>query len=375
MSLFRIALVLGSLALVATGAPAQSAKAADAAKAATREAPGEAELEYWRSAQRIDTVAAYRAYLDSFPSGFFAGLARLKLATPPAAAPAKATDAPMPQAAVSNATLRNFSEPLANSSAVSLNLGDRLNGPGLVTVGGVGTRKQIVLPPGEWILLAATDRKSVQLTSPNARDAAIGITTLVFGRFTGERLASLIRVTSNRQVANVAFWTDLEACDRSQGPSGLAHAKTRDGLRDECNALRVEANPVGGIFSGSDEFKASLARLGATVSGTGLVSTLTLGDSRFGYLGVTRIDWPGTALGAAADRVASWRAPGVDKYAAHQSYLKRLGEWSQAYRKLAADGFRRSFDSPDLVANVPARPNAELAGLADFDASAALARN
>lgn len=359
MSLTRFALTLSALALAAAGAVAQPAQPA-------QPAPSEAELEYWRSVQRIDTADAYRSYLASFPSGLFSGLARLKLAAPATPASAKASEPPALQAAASSGSLRSFSEPLANSSAVSLNLGDRLNGPGLVTVGAVGARKQIVLPPGEWVLLAAADRKSVQATIPYSREYPIGITTLTFGRFASDRLAALIRVTSSRQIANVNSWTDFEGCDRSMGSAGLAHARTRVGLRDECSALRVENDPSERLFAASEELKASLGRLGARMSGAAVVSSLSFGDSRLGYLGISRLDWPGTALGAAADRATAWRAPGIEGFPAHQNYLTHLDAAWQGYRKLATDGFQRAFESPDLVPNVPARPNAELSGLADF---------
>lgn len=375
MAWIRFTLALSALALVATSAPAQPAKTSPPSADLAKAAASEAELEYWRSVQRIDTPAAYRSYLDSFPNGLFANLARLKLALPAApAAPAKAPEVPVSQAAGS-ASLRSFSEPLVDSGAVAFNLGDRLNGPGLMMVGSVGAKKQLLLPPGEWVLLAATDSKSVQGTIPYAREYPIGLTTLVFGRFAGTRVSSLLRYTSNRQVAYVSAWTDLEACDRSAGGAGIAYAKLRNGLRDECSALRVEDDAADKLLATSPETKASLARLGASVRGAGLVSTLTFGDSRLGYLGITRIDWPGTALGPAADRASAWRVPAIESAAAHQRYLKRLGDWAQAYRTLATEGFKRSFETSDLVANVPARPSPELSGLADFDAAAPAAGN
>ncbi len=339
------------------------------------------ELEYWRSVQRIDTPSAYRAYLDAYPKGAFAALAKMKTeaasATPakPAEVPAAATPTPTtapttaPAVAKPAGSLRSFSQPLENSGEFSFNLGDRLNGPGVLTVGSLGAKKQIVLPGGEWVVLAAVDTKSVQSSGVlnNPRANVVALTTLVAAKFSGNRLMSLMRVTSTRLIAKAATWTDLDDCDPRAGTVSLQHKRSRDGLRDECQSIQVDGDPLAKPFAASEESKTSLDKLGASVSGAALVSSFVVSDSRSGYLGVARIDWPGAVLGATAERASAWRPEAIETNPAHAAYLKGLSAWAQSYRTLTLDGFTRRFEASDLVANAPRRPSAELSAAADFD--------
>lgn len=339
------------------------------------------ELEYWRSVQRIDTPGAYRAYLDAYPKGAFSALAKMKTeaAGPLPAKPAEsaAANPSTPAAAKPAGSLRNFSQPVDNSGEFSFNLGDRLNGPGILTVGGLGAKKQIVLPGGEWVVLAAVDTKSVQPSGVfnNPRANVVALTTLVVAKFSGNRPMTLMRVTSTRQIAKAGAWTDLDDCDPKAGTQALQHKRSRDGLREECQSIQVENEPLAKPFAASEETRASLDKLGASVSGAALVSSLVITDSRSGYLSVTRIDWPGTVLGAAADRASLWRPEAVESSSAHVAYLKGLSAWVQSYRTLAADGFTRRFEASDLVANSPRRPIAELSAAADFDPAGLGAKN
>jgi hypothetical protein len=61
---------------------------AQAAATATPAEPMETTL--WQSAREIDTPAAYRAYLDQYPEGTFAALARMRAASAASAATAPA---------------------------------------------------------------------------------------------------------------------------------------------------------------------------------------------------------------------------------------------------------------------------------------------
>jgi hypothetical protein len=332
------------------------------------------ELEYWRSVQRIDTAAAYRSYLDTYPKGAFAPLAKMKVA-PDAAG----LTTPKPVEAIAAATtakpagtLRSFSQSVEDSGEFSFNLGDRLNGPGVLTVGSLGAKKQIVLPEGEWLALAAADTKSVQpgsiFNAPRAN--VVALTTFVAAKFAGNRLLSLMRFTSTRQIAKAGSWVGLDDCDPKAGSASLQHKRTQEGLRDECQSLHVESDPLAKPFAASEETRASLDKLGATVSGAALVSSFVFSDTRAGYMSVTRIDWPGAALGAEADRASAWRAEAIETSPAQTAYLKALRGWALSYRTLALDGFTRRFNTSDLVANTPRRPSAELASAADFDPAA-----
>lgn len=368
----QIATLLAVLAVMTDGAAA--APAPDTTLAAN-EASSESEVEFWRSAQRIDTPAAYRAYLDAFPNGVFASLARMKAAgsagaTAPATSAAPAP-AGVPNAARPAANLRYFSEALADSGAIELRLGDRLIGPGWLTVGSIGAKKQLIIPAGEWVLLAASDTKSTQppMIAVAPRPVRVGMTTVVFGKFSGDQLATLLRVTTNIQVAKVGAWSDLEGCDPPAGAIVLEHARTPGTFRDECKALRVEDSPLQAEFTTAEEAKRNLGRLGARVGGAGLVTSLSFAEQKRGYLGITRIDWPATVLGASADKASAWRGAALEGSAERQAYLKRLGEWARAYRELASQGYQQAFDGTDLVPNAPSRAIAELAPIGGFDPS------
>ena len=124
----RLTAILSATLLLATGALAQ--------------APGEVELEMWRSAARIDTPAAYQAYLAAYPGGSFAPMARAALAKAAPAGGAPATGAP-PMGALA---------PLVgsvSSGSTELATGAKLVGPGVVTVGSVGAKRQLLIPAGE----------------------------------------------------------------------------------------------------------------------------------------------------------------------------------------------------------------------------------
>lgn len=368
MSTYRQTTAAALLFLAAAGAPAQV---------------NDVDLEYWRSVQRIDTPAAYRAYLDAFPKGAFAALAKMKLvpdasgAAParPAEAPAAAPLAGAPASAGIGA-LRNFSEPVADSGAFTFNLGDRLNGPGILTLGSLGAKKQLVLPEGTWVVLAAVDTKSVQATSIfNApRANVVALTTLVAAKFAGNRLLTLLRFTGTRQIASAGSWIGLDDCDPKAGSATLQHKRSRDGLRDACHSLQVESDPLAQPFIGAEQTRSSLDKLGATFSGAALVSSFVYSESRSGYLGVTRIDWPGALLGSAAERPSAWRPEAIEASASQTAYLKSLGDWNLTYRGLVLDGFTRRFESADLVANAPRRNSAELVPAVDFEPAAPLAR-
>ena len=70
------ALALALLAGLGMPAPAAQAQAT----AAQAPAPSAAELEFWRSTERLGTAEAYAAYLAAYPSGHFATVARPAMA-------------------------------------------------------------------------------------------------------------------------------------------------------------------------------------------------------------------------------------------------------------------------------------------------------
>ena len=316
------------------------------------------EAEFWRSAERIGTPEAYRAYLAAFPSGVFAPLARAalakesSLATPGAnAAGATRAEVAKPSDNKASPTLRYFSEAAPYTGSIAFNVGDRFTGPGPLTVGWIGAKKQVVLPPGEWVVLAATDGKSYQaqmaVTIPGVN--RVDLTTLVLGKFAGDRLSALLRFTSNIRPATTPTWTDLAECDLSDA-TRLHHARTQPTtFRNECVAIRSLANPMTEAYPAADEVRRSLARIGARMSGAAVVLVLSFAERANGYLGITRMDWPALTLGAESEPAEAWYPQSLSSSPLRSAYVTALLAWAQAYRAVASDGYRRALGAADLT--------------------------
>lgn len=331
---------------------------AQAQASASQAGPGAAEVEFWRSTERLGTPDAYAAYLAAYPSGHFAALARLSLgraaapAAPAAAPAAPASGIPVPTAL----PLRHFSEP-STSGAITFQVGDRFQGPGAITVGWLGARKQLVLPAGEWVVLAAIDHAS-----------AIGnaeFTTVRFGKFTGAQLQSMLIFSFTRRATSIGRWTDIERCQAGDPAALLHHASPTAALRSECmrlwnqGVIQFAGQPAG------DEALASLQRLGASYAGPALVTVWYFADRPNGYLRVTRADWLHQVYGANSGDAASWSRTALPASPERQRHALALMRWAEGYRELAATGFRRKLDELDLKPGLPARPGEELANLAD----------
>lgn len=371
---------------LAVALPAQAQAQAEMPPAA---APSAAESEFWRSAERIGTPDAYRAFLSAFPSGLFAPMARAALAKGAAASPvllpgAGGAGQGAPAAAVLPSSplgtlgvggrLQPLSREAENSGIVTFRLGDRFAGPGALMVGRFGAKKQLLLPAGDWVVLAAVDSKTTQnvnVTSHLMRMDPVDVGTIVFGRFVGSRLVSLLRFTMNGRQVVVPTWSDLADCEAG-GALRLRFDKgTRQRTRDECIALRSSAEPLAGSDPEQAELKASLAALGAVVRGAGLVSTFSFGDRSYGYLGVSRIDWPGHWLGAPADDARAWTPEALAVAPAQRAYVDALAGWGAAYREAAREGYWRDHPGPELSPGGGAAAGPAPAGLAEWPAGGA----
>lgn len=320
----RLTAILSATLLLATGALAQ--------------APGEVELEMWRSAARIDTPAAYQAYLAAYPGGSFAPMARAALAKAPAAADVGATTANALTVSASPATAPAASAlaPLAGSAtsgSTELATGTKLVGPGVITVGSIGAKRQLVIPAGEWLLLAAEDHR----TSGSLQHS---LASLAFGQFAGTELRSLLVANFNRRAISVSSggsgtyqamgllprWTTAEQCEAATAADLLREVGGTPMLR-HCAAVRP-----------ADDWRATLAQtplpealdrvlkaVQASVPPFALRSELHFTDQRYGWLGVTRFDT--AAVGAAPSRA----------------------DWLRRYLPLATRGYGRGIDAADLV--------------------------
>lgn len=317
------------------------------AASAFAQAPGEYEMELWRSAARLDTRAAYEAYLRAFPTGAFADMARAGLARTaaspagPGAAPPAAPATPAAPAAPAAApaagpvsALAPFAGPV-NSGSTDLALGDRLVGPGVIMVGNVGNRRQLVVPAGEWVLLAAEDHATKDRVP-------VSMATLAFGQFQGSQLRSLLVATFNRRSVatqsgspgnalaggQLPTWRQAQRCEAAAPAHGLPETTTSRWLR-RCVLMRSAGDWLAAFPEAAplaEPVAASLAALkGKLPPAFAHLSEVHMSDVRYGYAGLTRLDT--AEVGSAADRAA----------------------WLRGYAALAERGYTRDFSSNDLV--------------------------
>lgn len=322
----RKALALACCSFVAFSSACLAAPPASDGASAT-------ELEFWRSTEKIATPDAYRAYLRTYSNGVFAPLARAALDKSPATAASE--------------RLNEFSGP-PQSTAVSFKLGDRFAGPTTIPIGGVGARKQLVLPAGEWVALSAFDGES-------GRSEPVNVTTLAFGTFAGQRLRALLQMTVNRQAIadRLVDWSGIEECQQADTTRLHEWKVSATAWMRECVAVRFAPT----ISSASGETNVSLARLGARAQGGGVVTDMYFADAVNGYLHVRRIDWPAVAAGIDASDPVHWTPRAVADVAPRSAYVKGLVAWADAYRGVAAEGFRGRISRVEPVRGIPVSTN------------------
>ncbi|WP_425261296.1 hypothetical protein ACPOLB_10455 [Rubrivivax sp. RP6-9] len=302
-------------------------------------APTDFELELWRSAQRYDTPAAYRAYLAAFPQGAFAAMAQAALDRPaaggaPGGAPATTSgNTPAP------ATVARL-QGTATSGSTALPVGTRLVGPGVVTVGAIGVRRQLLVPAGDWILLAAVDHRTPGTVQ-------VSLATLALGQFSGRELRSLLLVDFNRRgviipggslqaqqaMGVLPRWPEAERCEAATGSELLLDVGSTRGVR-HCTALRPETDwrrHLTAVPELPEALDSALATLGASTVPLPLPlrSELHITDTRYNHMGYTRLD--AAAVGAPAARA----------------------EWLRRFAPLALQGYARDLEAEDLLPDQP----------------------
>jgi hypothetical protein len=333
----RLSILALALALWLPTGPAR-------AQGASTAQPDAVELEVWRAAGRLDTAEAYRAYLAAYPSGFFAGFARLALDKAGAGGVPAAT---VTAVAPATGALKAYGTD-SETNIVPLRVGDTLHGPGVLTVGALGSRRQFVLPQGPWVLLAGFDHKS-------SNQVPVPLSTLAFGQFDGAQLRSLLVTTLNRRaVAPVGGagaslvamgmlprWTAAEHGAAAAPGDLLRTVATVRALR-HCAMARWN-DPGEGIGAEPAILKAQLAAalagLGARNPALVLRSEVHLTDQRLNYLAYTRLDCLPTAAG---DRCADSPAE-----AASAAVAARLA-WLKAYTPVVVAGYTRDIEDDDL---------------------------
>ena len=247
-----------------------------------------------------------------------------------------------PAHAQSPAALRHFSEAPVGTGAISFNIGDRFVGPGALSFGRLGARRQIVLPEGEWVALAATDWRAALTGNQTVARMQVSLASVVFGRFNGNRLVTMMRYTANTQPAPTlttggaigATWPDAERCD-DPAPARVFHERQQpDTFREDCVSIEVRPEPLAEGWAANMEARRSIERLGGNVGGVAVATTISFSEMRrYGYLGIVRIDWPSADAGAEQASAAAMAMRG----------------WAADYRKIALEGYRSDYVGKALV--------------------------
>jgi len=292
--------------------------------------PDATESEFWRSAERIGTEAAYTIYLTRYPSGVFAPLAKAALDKLGAGAmPTVVPPAPSPSGDLSRrrAQLTSYKgDP--ESGAIDFMVGDRFYGPGTIQIGRWGARKQLLIPNGEWVALAAVGR-----TAANS----ITMVSAALGQFDGSRLRSLLVVDTNSWKVPVrpnlpVEWKNAKDCEREAPRLGSWHEVVPGLPVGAC--MDVGANPADSfeqkippglwtsVLDNLSRLAIGIPRLSFNVS-----SAIYFTDDKGAYFEVRRFD-----CFAQGDCVPDSPAPTASQIASRVA-------WVQAYRPIAAKAF------------------------------------
>ncbi|MGH8687837.1 MAG: hypothetical protein ACREVQ_09030 [Burkholderiales bacterium] len=318
---------------------------------AQAQAPDALELEFWKSADRIGTEAAYTAYLARYPSGAFAPLAKAAMdklrpgGVPSIAAPAAAaatTANAIAGKATPRATLSSYSgDP--NTGAGGFQVGDRFYGPGTIQVGRIGSRKQIVIPNGEWVGLTAVDR-----SVPHG-SASVLMVSAALGQFDGRRLRSLLIFDTNSWSVRLSpqrpiEWGRAADCERNSDPafwkSGGAGFPVRSCARVDSPSSGAPENAVPNRLWSS--LLENLSRLEADTTSLSfnVQSVLYVTDNLGAFLEVTRYD----CVAQGGCNAATPKPP-------ENAVASRVA-WARAYVPLAIQGFRKKLDADELEPSV-----------------------
>lgn len=382
LALRAVCLALPLLAATAASTQAQVGAGATAADLL--------DLEFWKSADRLATPAAYKAYLDRFPNGVFAPLAREAMqkstlaqpnttpapTTVPATAPASAVSGPVIRnVATPAASLKHFSEP-SQTGSIEHPIGSRFQGSGPLTVGLLGARKQIVLPGGEWVLLSAWDHNDIeagalapsilQFTRMMPMTGTLSLSTVSFGHFEGDRLASVMVTMFNRATFNGSYTSPAgESCEANQAPM-LAYIKDGPLHRRMCVMTTLLADPLGensgeiAPLGAMAHLRAAMQRLGAKAPGPGLATMFHYAGRSDGWLRVMRVDFPQVHAPLATMGARDWAALGIPDAkdrSAPALYVGQLRNWVLTYAATANEGWRRNLELPDLAPDqAPRKP-------------------
>jgi hypothetical protein len=340
-----LALALGASLLLAPPIAIRAAHAQDVA------APSPIEREFWRSTQQIGSEGAYQAYLDRYPNGFFAALASAAIrkgADASSAGSPQNRSRPVTAAPAGSSSSSPAFDPAkiagpTGSRAITQQTGDIFYGPGPITVGWLGAKKQVLVPTGRWVLLGAEDGLSGH-TSP------IPLTAMVFARLEESgNLRSLLLVRFNGRSGNShSTWTDAKACEDSAPSAPFAWHETGSGVTQCVTSALRSPSSAARTFS-SSIWKLALQSLttagGALPSASYLLTEMFYTGDLSNYMKVTRIDF-----GVSQDRANAGSNIVVGQAASLDLSIAGRRRWAEAYSPLAAVGYRKKLAEDELYA-------------------------
>ena len=364
VSTSKYSLILFVLLGATTGTIAQPANQAQTAAPS----PGDkasVEVDFWKSVERMDTADAYAAYLEAYPNGRFALLARLAIKKQTAGnvqpANVTATSPAVPLAAVSASAavaapiqasapadggkLNAWSEPA--SGAIDLHAGNRIRGPGVITLGRIGAKKQLLIPAGEWVVIGATDHNSEaqpRVANMSTTNRIARLTTLTLAQFNGTTAKSLLVVTFNRLPGDNPnhVWRDAVQCEAGN-PNYKFHNKQGNFTLKLCAYVHQDAQAlVDPVFvpDHAKDVQISLLRLGGKLGRFNAVASSILVDAQASYLQIVKMDClqSGPELPSCADASGQ---PGR---------LQDQVAWIKDYAPQAMVGFNRNLNMSELQA-------------------------
>ncbi len=248
---------------------------------------------------------------------------------------------------VTGGKLNAWSEPA--SGAITLDAGHRIRGPGVITVGRLGARKQLPIPEGEWVVVAATDHDSDTQTRHGTTGAVIGqgavkLTSLTLAQFEGAMARSLLVVTFNRMTNDMPrfVWKGAEQCVASEDQFEYRHTEGGGRHLRLCVQVRHEFNGIPAVFAPENrkEINQNLSKLGGRLGGFNTEMDLYLVDRYNAYMRITRLDCTEAQQGRPACAMPGTQATGIAAQVA----------WVKAYAPTAKAGFDRDLAMPELKA-------------------------
>lgn len=215
----------------------------------------------------------------------------------------------------------------AASGSVTQRAGETYFGPGPLTVGYLGSKKQLVLPNGPWVLLSMGDRYSQGSTT------SVPMTMLLFGQFKDGQLKTLLAYHFNgRGTSGRVNWLEPETCATKGGPSGSRKVELSQGSHRACGWVARQSRLPDVAEPAWAEALAVVPRLGASVPAGSLVYTRA---------------W---AVGGAVDYLSFRR---VDFDAGRTLDVEARTRWLDAYAAPFLEGFRKRLSASELEPGLP----------------------